>query len=102
MRVRQREDAATVRRPRLGLLAFSGFPPADIPVLAGGSHDFRIVTPSQGGDGGAMAGQREEFLAVLRIPQIDAAIAIRAGEEFPIGTERNRRYPIGMFLDLVQ
>ena len=49
-----------------------------------------------------MAGQCEQLLAIFRVPNTDAAIAISAGQQRAAGTESNRGDPIGVLLFLVQ
>src|SRR5438105_8512540 len=48
-----------------------------------------------------MAGEGEELLPVIRIPDGDAAVAVAAGEERAVGTEGDGIDPVGMFLLLV-
>src|SRR5437899_3374878 len=96
------ERAAAVRVPALGLLAVLRFPPLDRSIFAARSEDLRVAAPAQRGDGCFVPGQREEFLAVVGVPEADPAITIGAGEHLAVGAEGEGIHPIRLFLELVE
>src|SRR5687768_15149951 len=49
-----------------------------------------------------MTCQRVDFQAIVRVPNADAPIAIRARQPFTIWTESHRRHPICVFLHLME
>src|ERR1017187_2552093 len=101
MTIIDREHAAGVGSPVLCLFAFLHLPEFHRPIFAGRREQLGIAAPAQRGDGGFVPREREEFLRAFRIPNADAAVAIRGGQHLAVGTERDCRNPIGVLLELV-
>src|SRR5439155_8956170 len=49
-----------------------------------------------------MSRKREKLLTVVGIPNADPTVAVGAGEEFAVRTERDGSHPISMLLDFME
>ena len=76
-----REGAAAVGRPAFDLFAVEHLPEPHGAILTRGGDHVRVEPPTQSRDVVAMAVERVKEIAGERLPDVQAAVAISAGQQ---------------------
>ena len=87
--------------PAFHLVAVLELPSTDSRVFAGRGQQVGILPPSKARDRCRVASEPEVLATSLGLPHKDAAVAIAGRDQHAVGTEADRRHPVGVLLHLV-